>query len=202
MHSEIPIRPAAPEPVRVTEPVKPAVQERPAFDQSEYRVIHDENSESQVVEKTLEKMDYIMDKGPLKTASGTESVTPHQQTAPVSQSQVQPAEAPVDTDSPYIIKDGKIIENPNYKFKKTSPVKPLDFVERFSRGRSEAGGYQSSESLKTETEPETPRRSRYDEITFDKIYSSDSSSDEKEPVGNVEMKIGDVQITFYKKDEK
>ena len=156
------------------------------------------------MEKTLEKMDYIMDKGPLRTASSsdTESVAPQQRTAPVSQAPAQTEETPIDTDSPYIIKDGKIIENPYYKFKKTSPVKPLDFVERFSRTRSQAGGYQPAESRKTEPEPETPRRSRYEEITFDKIYSSDSSSNEKEPVGNVEMKIGDVQITFYKKDEK
>lgn len=94
-------------------------------------------------------------------------------------------EEPVDVDSPFIIINGRIVENPNYKFRKG-----IDYYEtdRIAAVRAE--------KPKKDLEPVSD-------------YGLDSDgSDEQTTVSElsqngfekVEMKIGDVQIKFWKRD--
>ncbi|NLW69898.1 MAG: DUF5317 family protein [Eubacteriaceae bacterium] len=176
----------------------------------------EENGESEVVKRTLEKMDFIMEKTPIRTSPAVPAAPtppPVMETfeeteeikAPVQETlttrEEQAAEEGIDIESPYIIKDGNIVENPYYKFKKNPIVKPLEVVERITEERS-----------RTVSETPVPREEpkiapRIDEITIEtiepteKVREDDDDYDEDDGIGNVEMKIGDVQITFFRKDE-
>lgn len=91
---------------------------------------------------------------------------------------------PVDVDSPFIIVNGRIVENPNYKFRKG-----IDYYETERIAASRVA------------EPVAEVKKEIDTLDFNEDSDSVTVS-ELAPNGfeKVEMKIGDVQIKFWKRD--
>ncbi len=94
-------------------------------------------------------------------------------------------EEPVDVDSPFIIVNGRIVENPNYKFRKG-----IDYYEtdRIVAVRAE--------EPKKDPEPVSDYGLELDNFDEQATVSELSQNGFEK----VEMKIGDVQIKFWKRD--
>lgn len=94
-------------------------------------------------------------------------------------------EEPVDVDSPFIIINGRIVENPNYKFRKGIDYYETDRIVAVS-----------AEEPKKAPEPVSDYGLDSDD-SDEQTAVSELSQDGFE---KVEMKIGDVQIKFWKRD--
>lgn len=106
----------------------------------------------------------------------------------------QDAPLQADTDSPFIIVNGRIVENPYYKFKKGERNNIPD-----SGSQMESGVYvmkSRNPSVAGRPSFSPPNRN----VPERKVQATD---EDKQGSGyeKVEMKIGDVQIKFWKKDK-
>ncbi len=95
-------------------------------------------------------------------------------------------EEEIDIDSPFIIIDGKIVENPNYKFRKG-----VGSQNQVTRDWSKGVVHENEQTLYTPPVQEK----KVVEISNNSAPEVSSDGFEK-----VEMKIGDVQIKFWKRE--
>lgn len=96
-------------------------------------------------------------------------------------------EEEIDIDSPFIIIDGKIVENPNYKFRKGVGQQSQVVARDWSKGVVH----------ENEQTPYTPPVQEKKVVEISNNIEPEVSSDGFE---KVEMKIGDVQIKFWKRE--
>ncbi len=111
--------------------------------------------------------------------------------------------ASVDTDSPFVIVNGRIVENPHYKFKKGTKKESTEGAAQIDSGVYVVRSRNPSLAGKPNFIPPNKR------ISEPKEQTSHPQHSEKKEVLNtdtgyekVEMKIGDVQIKFWKKDNE
>ncbi len=110
----------------------------------------------------------------------------------------------VDTDSPFIIVNGRIVENPYYKFRRGVKVDSSSPAEQIgsgvyvmkSRNPSIAGrpSFAPASKMTEQNKPKSQPSVKISKIT------EDEDSDDDKKYEKVEMQIGDVQIKFWKKD--
>ncbi len=101
----------------------------------------------------------------------------------------------VDTDSPFIIVDGRIVENPYYKFRKGTKKETTEDATPIPEGIYVMKSRKPSSSGRPSFAPPTHR-------TQTKAPADTKITDEENGYETVEMKIGDVQIKFWKKDNE
>lgn len=99
----------------------------------------------------------------------------------------------VDTDSPFVIVNGRIVENPYYKFRKGNKENIVTEDESITPGINEVKTRSSAAGRPSFTPPNIQTES-----------SEGYKVSEEQPMGyeKVEMKIGDVKIKFWKKDNE
>ncbi|MBO4361049.1 MAG: hypothetical protein J5822_09255, partial [Eubacteriaceae bacterium] len=95
----------------------------------------------------------------------------------------------IDVDSPVVIVDGRIVENPHYKFRRGAAAVNRMREDRVSRAAAPV--YEPTPTVIQEV-PEPVAEVMSDTEQVERISS--------EGYDKVEMKIGDVQIKFWKKD--
>lgn len=111
--------------------------------------------------------------------------------------------ASVDTDSPFVIVNGRIVENPHYKFKKGTKKESTEGSAQIDSGVYVVRSRNPSLTGKPNFIPPNKRISEPKEQTSlaqhaEKTEPSNADSGYEK----VEMKIGDVQIKFWKKDNE
>ncbi len=102
----------------------------------------------------------------------------------------------VDTESPFIIVNGRIVENPYYKFKKGSRNDLPEDNTQMGTGVYVMQSRQPNNSGKPSFSP--PRKNNVPPNKNTNITETEATDSGYE---KVEMKIGDVQIKFWKKDK-
>ena len=104
----------------------------------------------------------------------------------------------VDTESPFIIVNGRIVENPYYKFKKGSRKDLPEDDSQMGTGVYVMQSRQPNKSGKPSFSPPKKNNMPPDIKTNTNITETEAADSGYE---KVEMKIGDVQIKFWKKDK-
>ena len=104
----------------------------------------------------------------------------------------------VDTESPFIIVNGRIVENPYYKFKKGSRKDLPEDDSQMGTGVYVMQSRQPNNSGKPSFSPPKKNNMPPNIKTNTNINETEAADSGYE---KVEMKIGDVQIKFWKKDK-
>ena len=106
----------------------------------------------------------------------------------------------VDTESPFIIVNGRIVENPYYKFKKGSRKDLPEDNSQMGTGVYVMQSRQPNNSGKPSFSP--PKKNNVPPNTKTNINTNITEAETTDSgYEKVEMKIGDVQIKFWKKDK-